>query len=58
MAQIKLLDIQSTFIIYLHHLGKGRTEAARLAGPRQGAFTLTQSPRIIEKIWQERNKAY
>jgi hypothetical protein len=50
MAQIKLLDIQSTFIIYLHHQGKGRAEAARLADPRQSAFTLTQSPRIIEKI--------
>jgi hypothetical protein len=58
MAQIKLLDIQSTFIIYLHHQGKGRAEAARLADPRQSAFTLTQSPRIIEKIRQERNKAY
>ena len=50
MAQIKLLDIQSTFIIYLHHQGKGRAEAARLADLRQSAFTLTQSPRIIEKI--------
>ena len=39
----------------------GRTKAARLAGfaaPRQSAFTLTQSPRIIAKIRQERNKVY
>ena len=49
---------RALLIIYLHHLGKGRTEAARLADPRQSAFTLTQSPRIIEKIRQERNKAY
>ena len=41
MAQIKLSDIQSSFIIYLHHQGKGRAEAARLADPRQSAFTLT-----------------
>jgi regulator of PEP synthase PpsR (kinase-PPPase family) len=28
------------------------------AAPRQSAFTLTQSPRIIAKIRQERNKFY
>ena len=61
MAQIQLLDRQSNFIFYLVHQGKGRTEAARLAGfaaPRQSAFTLTQTPRIITKIRQERNKVY
>ncbi|MDG2066665.1 MAG: hypothetical protein P8L36_16970, partial [SAR324 cluster bacterium] len=54
-------DRQSNFIFYLVHKGKGRTEAARLAGfaaPRQSAFTLTQSPKIIAKIRQERNKVY
>ena len=48
-------------IFYLVHQGKGRTEAARLAGfaaPRQSAFNLTQSPKIIAKIRQERNKVY
>ena len=53
MAQIQLSDRQTSFIFYLVHQGKGRTEAARLAGfaaPRQSAFTLTQSPKIIAKI--------
>jgi len=53
MAQIQLSDRQSNFIFYLVHQGKGRTEAAGLAGfaaPRQSAFYLTQSPKIIAKI--------
>jgi len=50
MKQLQLSDRQTSFIFYLVHQGKGRTEAARLAGfaaPRQSAFTLTQSPKII-----------
>ena len=61
MKQVQISDRQSSFIFYLVHQGKGRTEAARLAGfaaPRQSAFTLTQSPKIIAKIRQERNKVY
>ena len=61
MRQVQLSDRQSSFIFYLVHHGKGRTEAARLAGfaaPRQSAFNLTQSPKIIAKIRQERNKVY
>ena len=61
MGQIQLSDRQSSFNFYLVHQGKGRTEAARLAGftaPRQSAFYLTQSPKIIAKIRQERNKVY
>ena len=61
MGQVQLSDRQSSFIFYLVHQGKGRTEAARLAGfaaPRQSAFTLTQSPKIIAKIRQEGNKVY
>jgi phage terminase small subunit len=61
MGQVQLSDRQSSFIFYLVHQGKGRTEAARLAGfaaPRQSAFNLTQSPKIIAKIRQERNKVY
>ena len=61
MKQLQLSDRQNSFIFYLVHQGKGRTEAARLAGfaaPRQSAFTLTQSPKIIAKIRQERNKVY
>ena len=48
MKQLQLSDRQSDFIFYLVHHGKGRTEAARLAGfaaPRQSAYTLTQSPK-------------
>ena len=61
MRQDQFSERQSSFIFYLVHQGKGRTEAARLAGfaaPRQSAFTLTQSPKIIAKIRQERNKVY
>ena len=61
MKHLQISDRQSNFIFYLVHKGKGRTEAARLAGfaaPRQSAFTLTQSPKIIAKIRQERNKVY
>ena len=61
MGQIQLSDRQRSFIFYLVHQGKGRTEAVRrasLAAPRQSAFTLTQSPKIIAKIRQERNKVY
>ena len=61
MKQLQISDRQSSFIFYLVHQGKGRTEAARLAGfaaPRQSAFNLTQSPKVIAKIRQERNKVY
>ena len=59
MAHLQLSDRQSSFIFYLVNQGKGRTEAARLAGfaaPRQSTFTLTHLPKIIAKIRQERNK--
>jgi len=61
LGQVQSSDRQINIIYYLVHQGKGRTEAARLAGfaaPRQSAFTLTQSPNIITKIRQERNKVY
>ncbi len=62
MKQVQLSDRQISFIFSPPPSeGKGRTEAARLAGfaaPRQSAFTLTQSPKIIAKIRQERNKVY
>ena len=44
MGQVQLSDRQSSFIYYLVHQGKGRTEAARLAGfaaPRQSASIYT-----------------
>jgi len=59
MGQVQFSDRQSSIIFYLVHQGKGRTEAACLVGfatTRQSAFTLTQSPKIIAKIRQDRNK--
>ena len=61
LGQVQSSDRQRNIIYYLIHQGKGRTEAVRFAGfaaPRQSAFTLTQSPNIITKIRQERNKVY
>ena len=56
MKQLQLSDRQSSFIFYLVHQGKGRAEAARLAGfvaPRQSAFTLTQSPKIKKQLLKQ-----
>ncbi|MBT4016101.1 MAG: hypothetical protein HOF14_09310 [Deltaproteobacteria bacterium] len=61
MGQVQSSDRQRNIIYYLVYQGKGRTEAARLAGfaaPRQSAFNLMQSPNIITKVRQERNKVY
>ena len=61
MGQVQLSDRQSSFIFYLVHQGKARTEAAHLAvfaAPRQRAFNLTQSQIIIARIRQELNKVY
>ena len=61
MKQVQLSDRQSSFIFYLVHQGKGRTEAALLASfaaPSQSAFYLTQRPKIIAIIRQKRNKVY
>ena len=61
MGQVQSSDRQRNIIYYLVHQAKGRTEAARLAGfaaPRQSAFNLMQSPNIITKVRQERNKVY
>ena len=54
-------DRQEQFIYNLVRLGNNPTQSARLAGyavPRQSAFSLTQSPKIIARIRQERNKVY
>ena len=59
MKQIQLSYRQSSFFFCLVHQGKGLTEALRFpwfAAPRQRASTLTQSPKIRDKIRQERNK--
>ena len=61
MKQLQISDRQNSFIFYIVHEGKVHTEAARLAGfaaPRQSAFYLTQTPKILAKIQQELNKEY
>ena len=61
MGQVQSSEMQRNIIFYLVNQGKGCSEAALSAGfaaPRQSAFTLTQSPKIIAKIRQERNKVY
>ena len=58
---MQLSDRQSSFILYLAQQSKGHAEVASLtdfAAPRQSAFNLTQSLRIIAKIRQMRNKVY
>ena len=52
---------QHQFVHNLVRLGNNPTQSARLAGyadPRQSGFDLVNSPRMIAKIRQERNKLY
>ena len=61
MAQIQLLDRQSNFIFYLVHQVKDVLKQHALQAlrhSRQSAFYLMQTPKIIAKIRQERNKVY
>ena len=56
-----LTEKQTRFVDYYVSERKTQTEAARLAGypvPRQSAWRLLQSPRILEAIHQERQKVY
>ena len=56
-----LTEKQTSFVDYYVSERKSQTEAARLAGypmPRQSAWRLLQSPRILEAIHQERQKVY
>ena len=57
----QLTDKQDAFVTYLVRDGLPRTEAARKAGysaPKQTAYDLTSSPKVIAKIRNERNKLY
>ena len=57
----QLTTRQDAFVSYLVHDGMGRTQAARQAGysaPKQTAYNLTSSPKVIAKIRNERNKLY
>ena len=60
MGQVQLSDradlfftsfMRAKYVLKQHAL-------AGFAAPRKSAFTLTQSPKIIAKIRQERNKVY
>ena len=56
-----LTEKQTRFVEYYVSERKTQTEAARLAGypvPRQSAWRLLQTPRILEAIHQERQKVY
>ena len=57
----QLTEKQTRFVDYYVSERKTQTEAARSAGyplPRQSAWRLLQSPRILEAIHQERQKVY
>jgi len=61
MAKASFTDKQQLYIDYIVSESKPRTEAARLAGfthPRQAAYDLTNSPKVIARIQQERQKLY
>ena len=56
-----LTEKQTSFVDYYVSERKSQTEATRLAGypmPRQSAWRLLKSPRILEAIHQEREKVY
>ena len=56
-----LTEMQQQFVLYRVGYGMNRTEAARLAGfkwPSRVAYQLEQSPKIIARIRNERNKLY
>ena len=56
-----LTEKQTRFVDYYVSERKTQTEAARLTGypvPRQSAWRLLQSPRILKAIHQERQKVY
>ena len=56
-----LTEKQTSFVDYYVSERNSQTEAARLAGyptPRQSAWRLLQSPKILEAIHQERQKVY
>ena len=52
---------QDQFVYNLVRLGNNPTQSARLAGykdPKQSAFNLVHSPKMIARIRQERHKIY
>jgi len=56
-----LTEMQQQFVLYRVRCGMNRTEAARLAGfkwPSRVAYQLEQSPKIMARIRNERNKLY
>jgi hypothetical protein len=61
ISKTDFTDKQNDFVHNLVRLGNNPTQSARLAGyadPKQSAFDLVNSPRVIARIRQERNKLY
>jgi len=64
MPKLKEKDFterQDQFVYNLVRLGNNPTQSARLAGykdPKQSAFNLVHSPKMIARIRQERHKVY
>ena len=61
LKESEFTEKQDQFIYNLVRLGNNPTQSARLAGyadPKQSAFNLVHSPKIIARIRQERQKLY
>ena len=61
LKETEFTERQDQFIYNLVRLGNNPTQSARLAGykdPKQSSFNLVNSPKIIARIRQERNKVY
>ena len=61
LKENEFTDRQQEFITNLVRLGNNPTQSARLAGykdPKQSAFNLVHSPKILARIQQERLKLF
>ena len=61
LKEKEFTEKQDQFVYNLVRLGNNPTQSARLAGykdPKQSAFNLVHSPKMIARIRQERHKVY
>ena len=61
LKEKEFTERQDQFVYNLVRLGNNPTQSARLAGykdPKQSAFNLVHSPKMIARIRQERHKIY
>ena len=61
LKEKEFTERQDQFVYNLVRLGNNPTQSARLAGykdPKQSAFNLVHSPKMIARIRQERHKVY